>query len=132
MWVLFGTAPDATASPEPELIFSAQDYGYAGATFEWTGPSSVGNIDLLVSDWGCDSKPVYAYFQFYDGSLNPDTTPTRRYDYSGCDTGDYTAYNDLSWQISGNTITYLGVVICRDAFNGPCRIGGLSGRNPYA
>ena len=62
----------------------------------------------------------------------PDTTPTRRYDYSGCDKEDHTAYNNLSWSISGDSITYFAVVVCRDAFDGPCRVGGLSQRNPYA
>ncbi|HEX8869786.1 MAG TPA: hypothetical protein VF821_29265 [Lentzea sp.] len=115
-----------------EFIYSGQDYGYAGATFDWTGRGSVGNIDLIVSDWGCDAKPVYAYFLFYNGSLHPDSTPTHRYDYSGCDKEDYTTYNDLKWSISGDSITYFAVVVCRDAFNGPCKVGGLSGRNPYA
>ncbi|MFD9700347.1 hypothetical protein [Lentzea sp. NPDC059081] len=115
-----------------DFIYSGQDYGYAGASFDWTGRSSIGNIDLIVSDWGCDAKPVYAYFLFYNGSLYPDTTPTHRYDYSGCDKEDYTTYNNLSWSISGDSITYLGVVVCRDASNGPCKVGGLSGRNPYA
>jgi hypothetical protein len=124
-------APSAGAAAQ-EFIYSGQDYGYAGATFDWTGRSSVGNIDLLVSDWGCDAKPVYAYFLFYNGSLHPDTTPTRRYDYSGCDKEDYSSYNNLTWSISGDSITYMGVVICRDASNGPCKVGGLSGRNPYA
>ncbi|MGW6442967.1 hypothetical protein [Lentzea sp. NPDC055074] len=125
------TAPPAGAADQ-EFIYSGQDYGYAGATFDWAGRSSVRNIDLLVSDWGCDAKPVYAYFLFYNGSLHPDTTPTRRYDYSGCDKGDYSSYNDLTWSISGDSITYMGVVVCRDAANGPCKVGGLSGRNPYA
>ncbi|MDX8142521.1 hypothetical protein SK854_10370 [Lentzea sp. BCCO 10_0061] len=124
-------APSAAAADQ-EFIYSGQDYGYAGATFDWTGRSSVGNIDLLVSDWGCDAKPVYAYFLFYNGSLHPDTTPTRRYDYSGCDKEDYSSYNNLTWSISGDSITYMGVVVCRDASNGPCKVGGLSGRNPYA
>ncbi|SFR05972.1 hypothetical protein SAMN04488564_102928 [Lentzea waywayandensis] len=124
-------APSAGAAAQ-EWIYSGQDYGYAGATFDWTGRSSVGNIDLLVSDWGCDAKPVYAYFLFYNGSLHPDTTPTRRYDYSGCDKEDYSSYNNLTWSISGDSITYMGVVVCRDASNGPCKVGGLSGRNPYA
>ena len=124
-------APSAGAADQ-EFIYSGQDYGYAGATFDWTGRSSVGNIDLLVSDWGCDAKPVYAYFLFYNGSLHPDTTPTRRYDYSGCDKEDYSSYNNLTWSISGDSITYMGVVVCRDASNGPCKVGGLSGRNPYA
>ena len=123
--------PSASAADQ-EFIYSGQDYGYAGATFDWTGRSSVGNIDLLVSDWGCDAKPVYAYFLFYNGSLHPDTTPTRRYDYSGCDKEDYSSYNNLTWSISGDSITYMGVVVCRDASNGPCKVGGLSGRNPYA
>jgi hypothetical protein len=92
----------------------------------------VGNIDLIVSDWGCADRPVYAYFLYYMGSGHPDTTPTRRYDYSGCDTGDNTKYNNLTYSISGDTITYLSVVICRDAFSGPCRAGALSDRNPYA
>jgi hypothetical protein len=133
--MLAGGASSASAAPAPldqELIYSAQDYGFAGATFDWTGPSSAGNIDLLVSDWGCDGKPVYAYFLFYDGALRPDSTHTHRYDYSGCDTGDYTSYDNLTWSISGTTLTYLGVVICRDASNGPCRVGALSDRNPYA
>jgi hypothetical protein len=125
------TTPPASAAVS-DFIYSGQDYGYAGASFDWTGPSSVANIDLIVSDWGCDAKPVYAYFLFYNGSLHPDTTPTRRYDYSGCDKEDNTKYNDLKWSISGDTITYLGVVVCRDAANGPCKVGGLSGRNPYA
>jgi len=132
---LVGGASSATAAPatlDQEWIYSAQDYGYAGATFDWTGPSSAGNIDLLVSDWGCDSKPVYAYFLFYDGALRPDSTPIRRYDYSGCDTGDHTSYDNLSWSISGSTLTYMGVVICRDASDGPWRVGALSQRNPYA
>lgn len=124
-------APSASAAAQ-EFIYSGQDYGYAGATFDWAGRSSVRNIDLLVSDWGCDAKPVYAYFLFYNGSLHPDTTPTRRYDYSGCDKEDYSSYNDLTWSISGDSITYMGVVVCRDAANGPCKVGGLSGRNPYA
>lgn len=124
-------APSAGAAAQ-EFIYSGQDYGYAGATFDWTGPSSVSNIDLIVSDWGCDAKPVYAYFLFYTGSGRPDTTPTHRYDYSGCDEGDYTTYNNLTWSISGDTITYMGVVVCRDAVNGPCKVGGLSGRNPRA
>jgi hypothetical protein len=128
--VVAATPPAGAAAQE--FIYSGQDYGYAGATFDWAGPSSVSNIDLIVSDWGCDAKPVYAYFLFYNGSLHPDTTPTRRYDYSGCDKEDYTTYNNLKWSISGDTITYMGVVICRDAANGPCRVGGLSGRNPYA
>ncbi|HUQ60851.1 hypothetical protein [Lentzea sp.] len=125
------SAPPAGAAAS-DFIYSGQDYGYAGASFDWTGRSSIGNIDLIVSDWGCDAKPVYAYFLFYTGSLTPDTTPTRRYDYSGCDEGDYTTYNNLTWSISGDSITYLGVVVCRDASNGPCKVGGLSGRNPYA
>lgn len=125
-------AVPAAGAADQELIWSAQDYGYAGATFDWTGPSSAGNIDLIVSDWGCDGKPVYAYFLFYNGSGRPDSTPTHRYDYSGCDRGDYSTYNNLSWSISGDTITYLGVVICRDAWDGPCRVGGLSRRNPHA
>lgn len=124
------TSPAGAAAQE--FIYSGQSYGYAGATFDWTGPSSVGNIDLIVSDWGCDAKPVYAYFLFYNGSLRPDTTPTRRYDYSGCDKEDNTKYNNLTWSISGDTITYMGVVICRDAADGPCKVGGLSGRNPRA
>ncbi|MCR3751859.1 hypothetical protein [Lentzea californiensis] len=124
-------APSASAADQ-ELIYSGQDYGYAGATFDWAGRSSVRNIDLLVSDWGCDAKPVYAYFLFYNGSLHPDTTPTRRYDHSGCDKEDHSSYNDLTWSISGDSITYMGVVVCRDAANGPCKVGGLSGRNPYA
>ncbi|MEV6710948.1 hypothetical protein AB0M48_02795 [Lentzea sp. NPDC051208] len=123
--------PSASAADQ-EFIYSGQDYGYAGATFDWAGRSSVRNIDLLVSDWGCDAKPVYAYFLFYNGSLHPDTTPTRRYDHSGCDKEDYSSYNDLTWSISGDSITYMGVVVCRDASNGPCKVGGLSGRNPYA
>ncbi|RAS67114.1 hypothetical protein C8D87_103453 [Lentzea atacamensis] len=122
----------AAGAAEQEFIYSGQDYGYAGATFDWTGPSSVGNIDLIVSDWGCDAKPVYAYFLFYNGSMRPDTTPTRRYDYSGCDKEDNTKYNNLTWSISGDSITYMGVVVCRDASNGPCKVGGLSGRNPHA
>ncbi|RDI26425.1 hypothetical protein [Lentzea flaviverrucosa] len=125
------TAPSASAADQ-EFIYSGQDYGYAGATFDWAGRGSVRNIDLLVSDWGCDAKPVYAYFLFYNGSLHPDTTPTRRYDHSGCDKEDYSSYNDLTWSISGDSITYMGVVVCRDAANGPCKVGGLSGRNPYA
>lgn len=124
-------SPPAGAAAQ-EFIYSGQDYGYAGATFDWAGRSSVRNIDLLVSDWGCDAKPVYAYFLFYNGSLHPDTTPTRRYDHSGCDKEDYSSYNDLTWSISGDSITYMGVVVCRDAANGPCKVGGLSGRNPYA
>ncbi|WP_439656939.1 hypothetical protein ACSHWB_31650 [Lentzea sp. HUAS TT2] len=128
--VTVNTSPAGAA--DQEFIYSGQDYGYAGATFDWTGRSSVGNIDLLVSDWGCDAKPVYAYFLFYNGSLHPDTTPTRRYDYSGCDKEDYSSYNNLTWSISGDSITYMGVVVCRDASNGPCKVGGLSGRNPYA
>ncbi|GHH29560.1 hypothetical protein [Lentzea cavernae] len=124
-------APSASAAAQ-EFIYSGPSYGYAGATFDWAGRSSVRNIDLLVSDWGCDAKPVYAYFLFYNGSLVPDTTPTRRYDYSGCDKEDHTAYNDLTWSISGDSITYMGVVVCRDAADGPCKVGGLSGRNPYA
>ncbi|HEX7301863.1 hypothetical protein [Lentzea sp.] len=129
--VMAATTPPAGAAVS-DFIYSGQDYGYAGASFEWTGRSSIGNIDLIVSDWGCDAKPVYAYFLFYNGSLHPDTTPTHRYDYSGCDKEDYTTYNNLSWSISGDSITYLGVVVCRDASNGPCKVGGLSGRNPYA
>ncbi|NGY64175.1 hypothetical protein G7043_35215 [Lentzea sp. NEAU-D13] len=125
------TAPPASAAVS-DFIYSAQDYGYAGASFDWTGRSSIANIDLIVSDWGCDAKPVYAYFLFYNGSLHPDTTPTRRYDHSGCDKEDNTKYNDLKWSISGDSITYFGVVVCRDAANGPCKVGGLSGRNPYA
>ncbi|MFD4643478.1 hypothetical protein ACFWN2_39650 [Lentzea sp. NPDC058436] len=123
--------PSASAAAQ-EFIYSGPSYGYAGATFDWAGRSSVRNIDLLVSDWGCDAKPVYAYFLFYNGSLHPDTTPTRRYDYSGCDKEDYSSYNDLTWSISGDSITYMGVVVCRDAADGPCKVGGLSGRNPYA
>ncbi|ANZ40308.1 hypothetical protein BBK82_34050 [Lentzea guizhouensis] len=129
--VVVATTPAAGAADQ-EFIYSGQDYGYAGATFDWTGRSSVGNIDLLVSDWGCDAKPVYAYFLFYNGALVPDSTPTRRYDHSGCDKEDYSSYNNLTWSISGDSITYMGVVVCRDAVNGPCKVGGLSGRNPHA
>ncbi len=128
--IALNTPPAGAAASD--FIYSGQDYGYAGASFEWTGRSSIGNIDLIVSDWGCDAKPVYAYFLFYNGSGYPDTTPTHRYDYSGCDEGDYSTYNNLTWSISGDSITYLGVVVCRDASNGPCKVGGLSGRNPYA
>ncbi len=124
------TAPAASAAGQ-EWIFSAQDYGYAGATFDWTGRSSFGNIDLIVSDWGCDGKPVYAYFLYQKSSGRWDNTPTHRYDYSGCDTGDYSEYHNLSFSISGEGITQVGVVICRDAWDGPCRVGGLSS-NPYA
>ena len=129
--VITVNTPSAGAAAQ-EFVFSGPSYGYAGATFDWTGRSSVGNIDLIVSDWGCDAKPVYAYFLFYNGSLTPDTTPTRRYDHSGCDKEDYSIYNNLSWSISGDSITYFAVVVCRDAFDGPCKASGLSGRNPYA
>ena len=129
--VVVANTPAAGAADQ-EFIYSGQDYGYAGATFDWTGRSSVGNIDLLVSDWGCDAKPVYAYFLFYNGALVPDSTPTRRYDHSGCDKEDHSSYNNLTWSISGDSITYMGVVVCRDAVNGPCKVGGLSGRNPHA
>ena len=78
-------------------------------------------VALLLALTGCSSD---------DPPL--DTTPTRRYDYSGCDKEDNTKYNDLKWSISGDSITYFGVVVCRDAANGPCKVGGLSGRNPYA
>ena len=47
--VVVVTTPSAGAAAQ-ELIYSGQDYGYAGATFDWTGRRSVGNIDLLVSD----------------------------------------------------------------------------------
>jgi hypothetical protein len=70
---------------------------------------------------------VYAYFLFFNGELRPDSTPTDRYDYSGCDTGDYTTYHNLNCAISGDTITYLGVVICLDAFDGACRVGDRNG-----
>lgn len=127
--VFIVAAPAASAQP---FIRSAQSYGYAGATFDWAGPSRVSNIDLIVADWGCDAKPVYAYFHYYTGSGHVDRTPTNRYDHSGCDTGDWTEYPDLSFSVSGDSVTYLAVVICRDALNGPCQVGALSGRNPYA
>ena len=91
----------------------------------------VRNIDLIVSDWGCDATPVYAYFMWHNGS-RWDSTPTKRFDYSGCDTGDNTAYNDLFWNANADNIDYMMVVVCRDAFAGPCTGSFVSDRNPYA
>lgn len=114
---------------DSELIISSDTYGYAGATFDWTGPGRASNIDLIVSDWGCDSNPVYAYFRVTRTNGGVWTTDTKRWDYSGCDTGDYTTYNDLSLS-DGYNIAYLQVVIC--VRNGGCHTGGKSGRNPLA
>ena len=129
---LLGGADGATASPqEQEFVYHGASYGYAGATFDWTGPGSVANIDLIVSDWACDNHPVYAYFEFWDGALRPDRIPGSYYDYSGCDTGDYSPYPDLSYHDSRN-ITYMTVVICGLGPNSGCEAGFLSGRNPHA
>ena len=118
-----------------EYVRHASNYGFADATWDWTGPGSASNIDLTISDWKCDGHPVYAYFLFWDGALRPDSTPTRRYDYSGCDLGDNSNYHGLSWSTSNN-ITYMSVVICVDAWfcdDGPCcQASARSGRNPYA
>jgi len=124
-------APTASASEslESDLITASTSYGYAGATFDWTGPGQASNIDLLVSDWGCDANPVYAYFVVTRTNNETWSTSTKRWDYSGCDTGDYTSYNNLSLS-DGYNIAYLQVVIC--VRNGGCHTGGKSGRNPYA
>lgn len=45
--VTASAATAASASLDQELIYSGQSYGYAGTTFDWTGPSSAENIDLL-------------------------------------------------------------------------------------
>jgi hypothetical protein len=125
-------APTAAATEQKadaEFIFASASYGYAGATFDWTGPGRASNIDLVVSDWGCDSNPVYAYFRVTRVNGGVWFTDTKRWDYSGCDTGDNTTYNDLSLS-DGYNIAYLQVVIC--VRNGGCTTGGTSGRNPYA
>lgn len=76
----FLVAPAAAAEEGP--IYIGTSYGYAGATYEWAGPGLVRDIDLIVSDWGCDGEPVYAYFrvnrtngQYWTTSTNGGTTP---------------------------------------------------------
>lgn len=125
-------APAASAAQQKanaELIYASASYGYGGATFDWTGPGQASNIDLIVSDWGCDSNPVYAYFKVTRTNGGVWSTDTKRWDYSGCDKEDNTSYNDLSLSDSYN-IAYLQVVIC--VRNGGCTTSGTSGRNPYA
>jgi hypothetical protein len=121
-------APTAAAA-EPEWISVGTSYGYGGATFDWSGPGRASNIDLVVSDWGCDSNPVYAYFRVTRSNGGVWYTDTKRWDYSGCDSGDSTTYNNLSLSDDYN-IAYLQVVIC--VRNGSCATSGASGRNPYA
>ncbi|MFE7837040.1 hypothetical protein ACFU53_13630 [Streptomyces sp. NPDC057474] len=123
------TAAANTQKADAELIYASAGYGYGGATFDWTGPGRASNIDLIVSDWGCDSNPVYAYFRVTRTNGGVWFTDTKRWDYSGCDTGDNTTYNDLSLS-DGYNIAYLQVVIC--VRNGGCTTGGTSGRNPNA
>ncbi len=111
-----------------EWIYATNTYGYAGATFDWTGRGRVSNIDLYVSDWECDGQGVYAYFKVIYTDWTYNYTDTKRWDHSGCDTQDYSTYNDLKIE-EGFDILYLQVIMCRR--DGPCKAGNLSGENPY-
>ncbi len=113
-----------------ELNLSAsQSYGYAGAGIDFTGPSSFYVYDLVVADWGCDAEAPYAQFFYRLGSSTHrwDYTPTKRYDHSGCDSGDFTTYTNLSFSLSGDTIADMGLVICKSS---GCHLGNVV-HNPY-
>jgi len=122
-----GNVP-SRAKADKVLVYSANGYGYAGATFNWTGPGQLSDIDLLVTDQKCDSNPVWAYFRVNRTNNTFFTTGTRRYDYSGCDKEDYSTYNDLSLS-DGFDIKTVQLIIC--VRNGSCHTGGESDRNPY-
>ena len=116
------------AHAEVSLSTSAS-YGYAGAGIDFTGSSSFHVYDLVVADWACDGEAPYAQFFYRLGSsVNRwDYTPTKRYDYSGCDLGDLTTYTNLDFTLSGDTIADLGLVICNSS---GCRLGNVV-HNPY-
>jgi len=125
--VLFGS--QGLAHAEDHWVSASNDYGYAGAGWDWSGAY---NIDLVVSDWKCDSKPVYAYFKILHTDGSTSQTPTLRYDYSGCDSGDFSHWTSLS--LSSNKHVYrLALVICGDYWPYDlCNQGSWSGVNPYA
>ncbi|WP_410638454.1 hypothetical protein [Amycolatopsis sp. lyj-346] len=110
-------------------LSASQSYGYAGAGIDFTGPSSFHVYDLVVADWGCDGEAPYAQFFYRLGSSTHrwDYTPTKRYDHSGCDSGDFTTYTNLNFTLSGDTIADMGLVICRSS---GCHLGNVV-HNPY-
>jgi len=123
------TLVGAQSAYAAEDIHVGTDYGFAGATFDWAGPGKVSNITLTVADWGCDAEPVYAQFLVIRTNGGSWYTDTKRYDYSGCDTGDSTTYRNLSLS-DGYNIKYLRVRICVDG--GSCALSPASGANPRA
>ena len=122
-------AVPGAAQAASDFVYASNTYGYAGASFDWSGPGSVTNIDLIVSDWECDSNPVYAKFRVNRTNNTYWTTSTERWDYSGCDEGDYTTFNNLTIS-DGYNIKTIQVEIC--VRNGSCHWGGVSGINPYS
>jgi hypothetical protein len=128
--VLFGS--QSIAHAEDAWISASNDYGYAGAGWNWSGGYGANNIDLVVSDWNCDSKPVYAYFRILHTDGSTSQTSTLRYDYSGCDSGDFSHWFPLSLS-SNKRVFRLALVICGDYWPFDlCNQGSWSSVNPHA
>ena len=110
-------------------LSTSQSYGYAAAGIDFTGASSFHVYDLVVADWACDGEAPYAQFMYRLGSSTHrwDYTPTKRYDYSGCDLGDLTTYYNLDFTLSGDTVADLTLVICNSS---GCHNGNVV-HNPY-
>ena len=85
----------------------------ASAKWNWVSGTTLNSINLTVSDVGCDSEPVFARFRVT--RVNGDYFFTqKRYDYTGCDTGDSKTYTGLSLS-DGYNIKNVRLQVCDDA-----------------
>jgi hypothetical protein len=115
---LTATATVMVMSPgvaHAELSLLASDsFGYAAAGIDFTGPSTFNVHDLVVVDAACNAEAPYARFYYRLGSSihRWDRTPAKRYDHSGCDAGDFSTYTNLPFELSGDTIAEVFLVIC--------------------
>ncbi|MFJ7044549.1 hypothetical protein ACIQVC_14235 [Streptomyces sp. NPDC101112] len=126
-------APAAHAATGSARISAAQagSFGFASATWTWSGPGRLTNIDLHVSDDECNSNPVYVKFRVTRTNGATWTTGTGRYDYNGC-SGNGTVHPDLSLSDDFN-IRNVALVLCNERTGvDQCYTGPNSGNNPLA
>ncbi|MEU6882476.1 hypothetical protein [Streptomyces sp. NPDC046712] len=112
---------------------SASNYmwaGHASATWTWSGPGRLTNIDLHVEDDNCNSNPVYAQLRVTRSNGGVWYTSTHRYDYNGC-SGSGTNHNDLTLS-DGYNIKYIALYVCNDGTFNDCIVGPNSSANPLA
>lgn len=122
----------ASAAPVSIYARSITPDSYAYASFQWSDNGGVYNIDMSVHDWECDGHPTYAYFQTYRAGSRTYGTTVRRYDHSGCDTGDSTSWSNLYIPDSGDKITSLRLRVCVDDAGSDTCTWGDPRKSPHA